>query len=97
LRFYTRASGRGLLVAAGYRVQAIDLTPHLARAVWPLLKGLFHKGGQSQDPGAVLRSPAYRRHQRFVEPVETALARIWPGMLACQFVFEATPAYSLSP
>lgn len=90
LRWFTVATARELAEEAGYRVQRRDLTPHLTRAVWPLLKGLFRKRGAA-DPAAVLASPAYRFYQRWLEPVETALARLWPGLFACQLVLELVP------
>ena len=91
LRWFTCATARELAREAGYRELGFDLTPHLTRAVWPLIKQVFRRGGET-DPGAVLASPAYRAYQRWVEPVETALARLWPGLLACQLVLELEPA-----
>ena len=88
LRFFTRASGGRLLEKAGYRVSRIDLTPHITRAVWPLLKRFFRRDDGAADSRAVLASGAYRTYQRCVEPVETLLARLLPGLLACQFAFE---------
>lgn len=85
LRWFTHSSARRLLAGAGYEVLRRDLTPHLARAVWHALR----PPSASVDPGAVLSSPAYRFYARWIDPVETLIARIWPGLLACQFVFEA--------
>jgi SAM-dependent methyltransferase len=89
LRFFTRASGRRTLEAAGYRVLRCDVTPHLTRAVWPLLKSFFRKEGGEADAAAVMNSPAYRLYQTWLEPAETLLARLLPGLFACQFVYEA--------
>ncbi|MBI2944026.1 MAG: class I SAM-dependent methyltransferase [Candidatus Wallbacteria bacterium] len=88
LRFFTRASGRRMVEAAGFSVGRIGVTPHMARAIWPLLKSCFRSGHGEEDAGAVLASPAYQTYARWVEPVETFIARLWPGMLATQFVFE---------
>lgn len=85
LRWFTRSSARRLLTDAGYEVLRRDLTPHLTRALWHALR----PPSASLDPGAVLDSPAYRFYARWVDPVETLIARLCPGLLACQFVFEA--------
>lgn len=90
LRFFTRSSGERMLEGAGFRVTARDLTPHLTRAVWPLLKSFFKSGDGPADPAAVMNSPAYRFYQKWLEPPETAAAKLWPGLLACQFVWEAS-------
>lgn len=90
LRWFTCATARELAAGAGYREVGFDLTPHLTRAVWPLIKQVFAK--READPGAVLASPAYRFYQRWVEPAETLVARAWPGLLACQLVLELEPA-----
>ncbi len=90
LRFYTRRSGIRLLEDAGFHLQRWDLTPHMTRAVWPLLKGLFRSDDGQTDPRAVLKSPAYKFYQRWLEPLETLTASILPGLLACQFVFEGS-------
>ena len=97
LRFFTRASGWRAIEAAGYRVLRCDVTPHLTRAVWPLLKSFFRKDDGSADASAVLNSPAYRFYQAWLEPVETLIARVLPGLFACQFVYEAEVRSSLTP
>lgn len=89
LRWFTCATAREMAREAGYREVGFDLTPHLSRAVWPVIKRLFSRG--DADPGKVLASPAYRFYQRWLEPVETAIARLWPGLLACQLVLELEP------
>jgi 2-polyprenyl-3-methyl-5-hydroxy-6-metoxy-1,4-benzoquinol methylase len=84
LRWFTNASAKRMLGATGFEVVRRDLTPHLTRAVWHALRPPSEK----VDPGAVLNSPAYRFYATWVDPVETLFAKLWPGALACQFVYE---------
>ena len=91
LRFFTRGSARRMIEEAGYTVERRGLTPHLVRALWPLIRAVLRRR-DGAGGAAVLDSPAYRIYRRWVEPVETLLARLAPGLLACQFVFEAAPA-----
>jgi SAM-dependent methyltransferase len=88
LRFFTRRSARMLLREAGLTTVAATTNPGLVRPFVPLAKRLF-AGGETHDPGAILASRPYRFYLAAVEPVERAIASLWPGMLAFQMVFEA--------
>ena len=91
LRFYTRTTARRMIEQAGYRVARSGVTPLMVRAIWPFIKSWIGRKEPTFDPAAVLKSPAYRAYQKYVEPVETVVAGILPGLLACQCVFEALP------
>ena len=88
LRFFTRASARRMIETAGFAVARTGVTPHLARALWPLIRSRI---SSTVNSSAVLDSPTYRFYRRWIEPAETLVASALPGLLACQFVFEATP------
>ncbi len=93
LRFFTRRSARWLLGEAGLDVVRIAYNPGLVRPFVPLAKKLLSRGGgeQPHDPRAILDSPAFRAYMRFVHPIERGVARLWPGALAFQMIFEARP------
>jgi 2-polyprenyl-3-methyl-5-hydroxy-6-metoxy-1,4-benzoquinol methylase len=77
LRFFTRKTARALIEEAGFRIVAEDVTPYFARVVLPVLKRLRPSEG-------LVDSPAYRFYARWVEPVEAAVARLHPPLLAFQ-------------
>ena len=90
LRFFTVDTARELVSDAGLRVVRTDGDPMIARAALPIIKGLFARTGQA-SPTAMLESTAYRRYTRWVLPVETLAARVWPRGLWFRIVLVAVP------
>ena len=90
LRFFTRANAIEMLRAANLRVVRRTYNPGLMRPFVPLAKKLL--GGEGGDPGAILESKTYKTYLKTAYPIERAVARAWPGMLAFQMIFEARPA-----
>lgn len=90
LRFFTRRTAVEMLDAAGLRVVRRTYNPGLVRPFVPLAKKIL--GGQGGDPGAILESTPYRMYLKTAYPVERSMARLWPGMLAFQMIFEAVRA-----
>lgn len=88
LRFFTRRSAAEMMRAAGLRAVRRTYNPGLVRPFVPLAKKLL---GGNGDPGAILESKPYRAYLKTVYPAERVIARIWPGLLAFQMVFEAQP------
>jgi methionine biosynthesis protein MetW len=88
LHLYTLKTGKTLVESAGLRVEKIDLTPNFVRAFLPLIRKAFGSSGGSGDE-RILQSPAYQTYSRFVQPVETAVARLWKKLFAYQLVFVA--------
>ena len=86
LRFFTRRSALRMLDEAGLRVVKRTYNPGLVRPFVPLVKRVMGGG----DPGSILESKPYKLYLKTVHPIEYAFARLWPGMLAFQMVFEAT-------
>ena len=87
LRFFTRRSAARMLDAAGLRVIKRTYNPGLVRPFVPLVKRMI--GGDA--PTSILESKPYQLYLKTVHPIETAVARLWPGMLAFQMIFEAVP------
>ena len=91
LRFFTRRSALALLDAAGLEPLRRTYNPGLARPFVPLAKKLLarKRGGGPVEPDALLGSRPYKAYLKAVYPVEHAIARLWPGILAFQMIFEA--------
>jgi len=88
LRFFTRRSAVEMLRSAGLVPIRRTYNPGLVRPFVPLVKRFIGRGG---DAGSILQSKPYRAYLKTVYPVERAVARLWPGMLAFQMIFEARP------
>ena len=91
LRFFTRRSARQLLEAAGLEEVRRAYTPGLMRPFVPLAKTLLRRrrGDAPVDPDALLGSRPYKLYVKAAYPIESAVARLWPGALAFQMIFEA--------
>jgi 2-polyprenyl-3-methyl-5-hydroxy-6-metoxy-1,4-benzoquinol methylase len=91
LRFFTRATALRLLDEAGLEPMRRTYNPGLVRPFVPLAKKLLvrRQGGGEVDPDALLASRPYKLYVKTAYPVESAIARLWPGALAFQMIFEA--------
>jgi SAM-dependent methyltransferase len=91
LRFFTRRTARQLLEAAGLVPIATEYNPGMARPFVPLARKIMARkqSKTSYDPASILNSPAYRAYLRTVYPIERVVARLYPGLLAFQMIFEA--------
>jgi 2-polyprenyl-3-methyl-5-hydroxy-6-metoxy-1,4-benzoquinol methylase len=90
LRFFTRRSAAEMLRAARLRIVRRAYNPGLARPLVPLAKKIL--GGKEGDPAAILESKPYQLYLKTAYPIERGVARLWPGMLAFQMIFEAVRA-----
>ena len=90
LRFFTRRSLVQLVEACGLVVETTSFTPMIVRSALPLLKKrLVPERGECVQPTVISDSPAYRAYLRFVFPLEQAVVRLAPGLLAFQIVVSA--------
>ncbi|HYS53408.1 MAG TPA: class I SAM-dependent methyltransferase [Thermoanaerobaculia bacterium] len=90
LRFFTRGSAIEMLRSAGFRPVRRTYNPGLMRPFVPLAKRML--GGKEEDPAAILESKPYKLYLKTAYPVERAVARLWPGLLAFQMIIEARRA-----
>lgn len=88
LRFFTRSSAVEMLRAAGLEPVRRTYNPGLVRPFVPLARRFL---GGSGGAGSILESRPYRIYLKTMYPIENAVARAWPGMLAFQMIFEAKP------
>jgi SAM-dependent methyltransferase len=89
LRFFTVQTARELAEQADLHIVAVDGDPMIARAALPVIKAAFAKAEPGGSPRSMLESPAYRRYTRFVLPLETRAARLWPSGLWFRIVLTA--------
>jgi 2-polyprenyl-3-methyl-5-hydroxy-6-metoxy-1,4-benzoquinol methylase len=91
IRFFTFRTAKELVRAAGCRIERVASTPHLVRAVLPLVKGLLPggKGGGPPNPRALIDSSGYKAYMRYVYPLEHALASLWRTMFAFRIIVVA--------
>ncbi len=84
LRFFTRRSALRLIDAAGLEPERRTYNPGLLRPLVPLARKFA-----APRPDALLNSGPYRLYLKAFYPIERAIARLWPGALAFQMIFEA--------
>ncbi len=92
LRFFTRASLRGLVAAAGLAILEEASTPSLVQAAAPWLRRAFGAELARGEHLALDSSALYRVYRVALEPAETALCGAWPTLLGFQLVLAARRA-----
>ena len=91
LRFFTRRSARKLLEAADLVSIRAVYNPGIVRPFVPLAKKFLapSSAGGTHDPSAILQSKPYKLYLKVAYPVESAVTRLWPGLLAFQMITES--------
>jgi SAM-dependent methyltransferase len=89
LRFYTRRTVRELLEYCGLAIVDAACTPSLVQSTAPVLRKLFERDVEHGDHLALAESRAYKAYRTVVEPVESLVCELWPGLLAFQIVVAA--------
>lgn len=92
IRFFTFATARELVSAAGCTVTKIDYTPYVVRALLPLIKKVA--GGPpagSSEAGwrKLADSPAYRWYLAWVYPLEYAAGWLMKPLVAFRIIIKA--------
>ncbi len=93
IRWFTFRTAKRLATSAGLTLDRVACTPHLARAVLPLVKSWVlpkAKSDATPDPRALIDSSGYKRYMNWVYPVEHAVASLWRGMFAFRIILVAT-------
>jgi SAM-dependent methyltransferase len=89
LRFYTRRTARELLEYCGLAIVDTACSPSLVQSTAPVLRKVFERDVERGDHLALTESPAYRLYRTAVEPLESRVCGLWPGLLGFQIVFAA--------
>jgi SAM-dependent methyltransferase len=94
MRFFTWSTMREMFGQLGLEVTKRRITPGIARPCVPLVKKLYGNAGgagRESDSSSIMDSAPYRFYSRFLYPIEALLCRLWPGLLAFQFVSLCRP------
>jgi SAM-dependent methyltransferase len=89
LHLFSFATARRMVESIGLRVERIDSTPHLARAILPLIKRLLLPRAERANPRALIETRTYRIYKRWLYPLERAVATLWRTMFAFRIVIVA--------
>lgn len=89
LRFFTKRSLEKLLAYLGLRAVEVRCTPSLVQSAAPILRRFFDDEVASGEHLALTESKAFKLYRTVVEPVETAVCRVWPELLGFQIVVAA--------
>jgi SAM-dependent methyltransferase len=90
LRFFTRRSARALLEGVDLIPLKTVYNPGIIRPFVPLAKRFLSPGGGSaHNPAAILESKPYKLYMKTAYPLESAVTRLWPGLLAFQMITES--------
>lgn len=92
IRFFTLKSARELVEKASFKIIKIDVTPFFSRSVFRFFRSLSKKASTNGDfEKNALNSKAFAFYRRWIFPLERALTRLWPGLLAYQFILIIQP------
>ena len=89
LRFFTKNSLEKLLGYLGLRAVEVRCTPSLVQSAAPILRRFFDHEVAAGEHLALTESTAFKVYRTVVEPVETAVCRVWPELLGFQIVVAA--------
>ena len=87
LRFFTKKTARQLIEDAGFEIMKIDTTPYFAFQIFNFYKRLFLKEKEGNILiHEVFKSKTYGFYRRYIFPIENLIVKLWPGLLAYQFI-----------
>jgi SAM-dependent methyltransferase len=89
LRFYTRRSIAKVLSYCGLEAVETRCTPSLVQSAAPVLRKLFDKEVEAGEHLALTESTAFKLYRTVVEPAETRMCSLAPGLLGFQIVLAA--------
>ncbi len=92
IRFFTFRTARQMVEAAGCRIDRVDSTPHVVRAMLPLVKRFVGPAPTTGEPNprALIDSRPYRFYMKYLYPVEYRLASLWRSMFAFRIIIVGT-------
>lgn len=91
IRFFTRRTFRRFATDAGLGVQWSRITPGILRPFVPLIKKVLggDGGANESDSSSIMDSGSYRLYMKWFYPIERVICRLWPALLAFQFLILA--------
>lgn len=89
IRFFTFRTARQLVESTGCRIERIDSTPYLVRAVLPLVKHRLQGSNAVPNPRAIIDSRAYKAYMKYLYPIERMVASLWKTLFAYRIIVVA--------
>ena len=87
LRFFTKKTAKQLIGGAGYKIIKLDTTPYFAFQIFNFYKKLFlTEKGDNSLIYEVFESKTYQFYRHYIFPIENLIVKLWPGLLAYQFI-----------
>ena len=88
IRFFTFNSAKALVSAAGCSIETTDYTPFFTRALLPVIKKLFLKGGAPEGTGRrqLIDSPSYKLYMKYMYPAEYLLGKLSMPLFAFRII-----------
>jgi 2-polyprenyl-3-methyl-5-hydroxy-6-metoxy-1,4-benzoquinol methylase len=88
IRFFTFKTARELVRAAGCQLERVASTPHLVRALLPLVKRFTARPHPDRPPNprALIESRCYQRYMKYVYPVEHFVTSLWRTLFAFRII-----------
>ena len=96
IRYFTRRALMRFARDAGLEIRRSRITPGILRPFVPWIKRIYERAGaidHAIDSPSIMDSSPYRLYMRWFYPLERALCRAWPGLLAFQFVVLTVPRF----
>jgi SAM-dependent methyltransferase len=94
IRYFTRSYFMRFARNAGLEVRRSRITPGILRPFVPWIKKMYRTAGaidRQIDSPSIMDSGPYKFYMKWFYPLEHAVCRAWPGLLAFQFVVLSVP------
>jgi SAM-dependent methyltransferase len=94
IRYFTRSFFMRFAREAGLEVRRSRITPGILRPFVPWIKRVYETAGAIDhqiDSPSIMDSGPYKFYMKWFYPLERAVCRAWPGLLAFQFVVLSVP------
>jgi len=94
IRYFTRRTFMRFAREAGLEIRRSRITPGILRPFVPWIKRIYERAGaidRQIDSPSIMESGPYKFYMKWFYPLERAVCRLWPGLLAFQFIILAVP------
>lgn len=86
IRIFTRGVINKFIKETNLRLIHLDITPGIARIFAVALRDSFKTSKENFDRSAIMNSSLYKFYVRYIYQLEYYISKLWPGMLAFQYI-----------